>query len=134
LAEAPGARVEAVFTRGGSAFPDLLQRLEAGLPQAAINVIYGTPAADPIASMTLGAVGAGDWQRMAAGNGVLTGRPVSAIKLLIEEDEILVDGPHVSHSRLDPAADRPAASGKSGTFWHRTGDAGRLDEDGRLWL
>ena len=35
---------------------------------------------------------------------------------------------------LDPADDLSTKSTRDGMLWHRTGDAARIDEQGRLWL
>ena len=49
-------------------------------------------------------------------------------------DEIVVTGDHVNKSYLDPADDRTTKLALENTIWHRTGDAGRIDDTGRLWL
>jgi acyl-CoA synthetase (AMP-forming)/AMP-acid ligase II len=72
---------------------------------------------------------------MAAGDGLLAGRPVDAIDLRLAADgEIEVSGPHVVTGYLDPADDAATKRRDGGRVWHRTGDGGRLDADGRLWL
>jgi acyl-CoA synthetase (AMP-forming)/AMP-acid ligase II len=57
------------------------------------------------------------------------------VRVRIVDDEILVAGDHVVGGYLDPAQDLSTkVSDADGTIWHRTGDAGRFDEAGRLWL
>ena len=70
-----------------------------------------------------------------SGRGALVGRPVRQIDVRLEDDEILVAGPHVNPGYYqDPEADARTKVRADGRIWHRTGDAGYLDEDGRLWL
>jgi olefin beta-lactone synthetase len=133
LAAVPVA-LDAVFTGGGPVFPDLLERLSARMPRADIVTVYGSTEAEPIAHVRAADIGAEDWRAMRGGAGLLVGHPVAAIELLIRDDEIAVTGDHVNKGYLDPA-DNPGAKLTIGErVWHRTGDAGRLDAAGRLWL
>jgi acyl-CoA synthetase (AMP-forming)/AMP-acid ligase II len=96
---------------------------------------------------------------MQQGAGLLAGRPVPSIKLRILADrwgtpigpwrsedleresltagsagEIVVSGEHVLSGYLDGQGDEETKIRIDGGAWHRTGDAGYLDQDGRLWL
>lgn len=52
-----------------------------------------------------------------------------------ETGEIVVSGAHVLRGYLnDPAAERAAKLREGDRVWHRTGDGGRFDAEGRLWL
>lgn len=52
-----------------------------------------------------------------------------------EVGEIVVSGAHVLRGYLnDPAAERAAKLRDGDRVWHRTGDGGRVDVEGRLWL
>ena len=51
-----------------------------------------------------------------------------------EIGEIVVRGQHVLESYLDGEGDRDNKYRVDGQAWHRTGDAGSLDREGRLWL
>jgi acyl-CoA synthetase (AMP-forming)/AMP-acid ligase II len=88
------------------------------------------------------------WSRTEAGAGICVGRPFSGVEVQIgrirdgvadslepvptgEIGEILVRSPHVS----DRYADDPVNTRKNKIGrWHRIGDAGYLDESGRLWV
>lgn len=132
LADVPP--LQAVFTGGGPVFPDLMERLTQRWPQAEIVAVYGSTEAEPIAHLHARDIGAEDWQAMRSGRGLLAGRPIAEIALRLDDDEIVVTGDHVNKGYLDPADD-PANKIRHGDrIWHRTGDAGRLDGDGRLWL
>ncbi|HAZ14526.1 MAG: hypothetical protein A2X86_15455 [Bdellovibrionales bacterium GWA2_49_15] len=53
-----------------------------------------------------------------------------------EVGEIIVAGEHVCHGYFNnpEAFARAKIRGHDGTIWHRTGDLGRIDEKGYLWL
>jgi acyl-coenzyme A synthetase/AMP-(fatty) acid ligase len=124
----------AVFTGGGPVFPDLLMKLSGLLPKAEIVSVYGSTEAEPIAYQALAGISAEDWTAMRGGTGLLAGAPVDAIRLELVDDEIVVTGPHVNKSYLDGRGDSENKTVIDGAIWHRTGDAGRLDARGRLWL
>lgn len=126
--------LNAVFTGGGPVFPDLLERLSDRMPGAEIVSVYGSTEAEPIAHQRLSETTAQDWQHMRDGKGLLAGRPVPAIRLSLVDDEIIVAGEHVNKGYLDGVGDDASKSRIDGEIWHRTGDAGALDGDGRLWL
>lgn len=128
------AKLSAIFTGGGPVFPDLLERLSAQAPRADIVSVYGSTEAEPIAHQHVRDISAADWQAMRNGSGLLAGRPIAEISLKILDDEIVVTGDHVNKGYLDPAHDHSTKLRLDGAVWHRTSDAGRLDETGRLWL
>ena len=71
---------------------------------------------------------------MASGAGLLAGQPIPEIDVDIRDHEVFVAGEHVNRGYLDPGDDKSTKSFNGGKLWHRTGDAARLDEHGRLWL
>lgn len=88
------------------------------------------------------------WAKTEDGGGICVGRPFSGVELQIariqdgaasdfealpqgEIGEILVRSPHISAAYFDdPESTRKNKIGS----WHRLGDAGYLDEAGRLWV
>lgn len=126
--------IEAVFTGGGPVFPNLLHSARRAAPKASIHAVYGSTEAEPIAHVELKEIETADWEAMANGAGLLAGRPIPEIQVELRDQEIVVAGPHVNQGYLDPADDKSTKSIRDGTLWHRTGDAGRLDDKGRLWL
>lgn len=131
---APMLSLSAVFTGGGPVFPNLLRAIARAAPKAAVHAVYGSTEAEPIAHLDLKDIGAADWDAMASGRGLLAGKPIPEISVEIRDHEVFVAGDHVNQGYLDAADDRSTKSLRDGRLWHRTGDAARLDEQGRLWL
>ncbi len=124
----------AVFTGGGPVLPDVMEKLARVLPDADIVAVYGSTEAEPIAHLRVRDITKSDWAAMTLGNGLLAGTPVPAISLQLRDDEIIVAGDHVNKGYLDTRENSDNKISIDGEVWHRTGDAGRLDEMGRLWL
>ncbi|MDP3494685.1 MAG: AMP-binding protein [Hyphomonadaceae bacterium] len=130
----PMAQLEAVFTGGGPVFPNLLHAIRRAAPKAAVHAVYGSTEAEPIAHLELGDISKADWDAMASGAGLLAGKPVPEIAVDIRDQEVFVAGEHVNRGYLDPADDKSTKSMRDGKLWHRTGDAARVDDQGRIWL
>lgn len=128
------AALHTVFTGGGPVFPHLLQKLSAAKEGLRIVCVYGSTEAEPIAHLDATDIGDHDIAAMRNGQGLLAGRPVADIGLRIVENEIQVSGQHVNNGYLDPAHDVRNKITEGSVVWHRTGDAGYLDDRGRLWL
>jgi acyl-CoA synthetase (AMP-forming)/AMP-acid ligase II len=149
--------LERVCTGGGPVLPGLLERVQRIAPRADVLAIYGSSEAEPIASLAYAGVSEADRRTMQSGGGLLAGIPVPAVRLRIVPDadqrppieprafedwclphgqagEILVSGPHVLTGYLDGEGDEATKLRIGDDVWHRTGDAGLLDEVGRLWL
>ena len=90
------------------------------------------PSRSPISASTKSPPPIG--RRCGEGGGLLAGKPIAQIRLALIDDEIVVTGDHVNKAYLDPTADAETKMKRDGEIWHRTGDAGRIDEKGRLWL
>lgn len=98
---------------GGAATPTALleQAISAGVP---IAVTYGmTEASSQVTVLPPSEVA----QSLGS-----VGRPLVTSRLRIDQGEILVGGPSVSAGCLDSEG------------WYRTGDLGRIDSEGRLWV
>ncbi len=127
------APLQKVFTGGGPVFPDLVETLHSTVGLE-VTCVYGSTEAEPIAHLDAGEISEKDRQKMASGNGLLVGQPVAQVALRIQNDEIQVAGAHVNDGYLDPAHSKENKIADGDVIWHRTGDAGALDDQGRLWL
>jgi len=150
---------QSIFTGGAPVFPRLLVKLQAMAPAAEIVAVYGSTEAEPIALLNQRSLTAEDHAQMAAGRGLLAGFPDEAIQLRIlpeagpgsggwltqaefqsatlpagQPGQIVVAGPHVQPHYLKDTATAETQLQVDGRTWHPTGDAGYLDERGRLWL
>ncbi len=127
-------QLKAVFTGGGPIFPDLMKRLQDVMPHTQFMAVYGSTEAEPIAHQLIEHISPADWNSMETGSGLLAGKPVTQTKTRIIDDEIVVTGEHVNKSYLDGYGDDENKILIEDEIWHRTGDAGRFDSEGRLWL
>lgn len=140
-------------------FPRLLDRIQEAAPLADVTALYGSTEAEPIACLPRVDLRSVDRAAMDAGGGLLAGRPVAAVRLRVLPDrwgipigpfeeaefnrlcldpgqagEIVVSGPHVLPGYLHGNGNRETKFEVDGKTWHRTGDAGCMDEEGNLWL
>lgn len=113
-----------IFTGGGPVFPDVVHSLQSISEHIKVSTVYGSTEAEPIAHA----------HSTEEGYGLFVGEPVDAVRLRIVDTEIQVTGDHVVTGYLDSARDAETKVYEGATIWHRTGDAGRLDDQGRLWL
>lgn len=126
--------IETVFTGGGPVFPDIVERLSRRVPRADIVSVYGSTEAEPIAHQSMRETTAADWGAMRGGAGLLAGPIIAEARVQLLDDEIVVTGAHVNKGYLDGVGDDANKLRRDGEIWHKTGDAGRIDAQGRLWL
>lgn len=139
------ANVRLLMSAGAPVSPGLLRRAAGLMPNAEPHTPYGMTEVLPVADITLaGIIEAGP------GRGVCVGPPIEGVSVMIDpldrsgrpcgeptEDpgvsgEVCVRAAHVKdgYDRLwatQDASARPAG-------WHRSGDVGHLDPEGRLWI
>ncbi|MEU6918015.1 AMP-binding protein [Streptomyces olindensis] len=130
--------VRRVLSFGAPLRPRLVEMLTKALPPGAeILSVYGATECLPVAASDAGALRA---EPPPGHAGTCLGRPLPGVRArILDADgtglgEIAVAGPVVSpayHAR--PDATDAAKTVADGALWHRTGDLGRLDDDGRLW-
>ncbi|MGA7204592.1 MAG: AMP-binding protein, partial [Specibacter sp.] len=137
--------VELLLSAGAPLAEPLLERVQLLAPNAAIHTPYGMTEALPVTDIDLPGIRAAG-----SGNGVCVGVPVSGATVAIAPisaegsvdaapsteanvtGEILVSAPHVME-RYDRLWITQELS-TSIPGWHRTGDVGHLDAEGRLWV
>jgi acyl-CoA synthetase (AMP-forming)/AMP-acid ligase II len=148
-----------IFTGGAPVFPRVLDKLQTIAPHAKIVAVYGSTEAEPIAEIACDEISEDDRNAMLQGRGLLAGKPVPEIQLRIlcdqwgkplapltaaefaancrainEPGEIVVTGEHVLTGYLHGRGDEETKFKVDGQVWHRTGDVGYVDTEGRLWL
>lgn len=149
-----------LYTGGAPVFPDLLDRLHNSLPTALVHSVYGSTEAEPIAHFPADSLDAETRSTTLSGGGLCAGHPVPEIELRVIRNhwgatlgpltetefdalampavaagEIIVAGDHVLSGYLDGLGNEETKIlvGEK-KIWHRTGDAGWIDHDGKLWL
>jgi acyl-CoA synthetase (AMP-forming)/AMP-acid ligase II len=148
-----------VFTGGAPVFPRTLNAIAERASNARIVAVYGSTEAEPIAEIDICQISAADRAAMQVGAGLLAGVPAPSVQLgvlpdrwglplgpweagVIEREmlparaigEIVVRGQHVLTGYLNGHGNEETKITAGDAIWHRTGDAGYLDETGRLWL
>jgi acyl-CoA synthetase (AMP-forming)/AMP-acid ligase II len=144
-----------ILMAGAPVPPALVGRLQPHFPQARIWSPYGATECLPVSAVdgemirkaaSLSATGAGTCVGHAvAGLQIHVIRIVDGIMGSLQEAEVLppgeigeiiATGPSVteSYDGLPEATARAKIRDVTGNVWHRMGDAGYLDEDGRLWF
>lgn len=126
--------LQTIFTGGGPIFPDLMHALRDTFPETEVMAVYGSTEAEPISHIRISEISPQDYDAMRSGRGLLAGAPVPETQLKIINDEIVVTGEHVNKGYLEGEGDAENKVTIEEKIWHRTGDAGALDDTGRLWL
>ena len=138
-------RVRLLMSAGAPVPLPLLHQLRAVLPAAEAHTPYGMTEALPVTDIS-----AAEIEAAGPGDGVCVGRPLPGVQVRVSPlsglgaadgpltdepgttGEVCVAGPHVK-DRYDALwATERASSRDAG--WHRTGDVGHVDAEGRLWI
>jgi acyl-CoA synthetase (AMP-forming)/AMP-acid ligase II len=153
----PGSRpaLRRILTGGAPVFDAQLRSWQQGFPDTEIVVVYGSTEAEPVAHIEA-------TERMQATSdirprspGYCVGRPTGQVKTRVirieaagdatggpadlpshEVGELLVTGDHVcrSYFRNPEAVRENKLIDPAGNVWHRMGDTGYFDGQGRFWL
>ena len=146
-----------VLMAGAPVSGALIERLAGVLSaEAEIHIPYGATESLPIVSITGREVLEETWSLTREGKGACVGRPLPGIEVRViafgegapdprseelrglpiyEVGEIIARGPVVTSAYDNNEAENRLAKIKDGEgFWHRVGDLGYFDEEGRLWF
>jgi olefin beta-lactone synthetase len=139
------ARVRLLMSAGAPVPATLLRSIQLLLPSAELHTPYGMTEVLPVADISLPEI-----EAAGTGNGVCVGRPLPGVKVQVspltalgQADGELTDEPHVTGEICIAAAhvkdryDRLWATERRSSRtagWHRSGDVGHFDDDGRLWV
>ncbi len=148
--------IRRVLTAGAPVPTAVLEHMRALLAESAdMHTPYGATESLPVASVESREIIGETAARTARGEGICVGRPLDGMHvriIAITDDplptfadaetlptgaigEICVSGPVVTRAYFrDADATRRAKIHSGETIWHRMGDVGRLDEQGRLWF
>jgi len=133
------AALRLVLSAGAPVPQRILEAFARLAPRAELHTPYGMTEVLSVADIDLVALAA-----VGRGRGVCVGHPLAGVGLRIEPlaggdgecGEIVVSAPWLSvgYDGLWATTDRARTVDEEGVEWHRTGDVGRLDAEGRLWV
>ncbi len=142
--------VRTLLSAGAPVPVPLLRQIQALLPSAELHTPYGMTEALPVTDITLEEIERALVEAGADADGVCVGRALPGVRLALDPldltgrplgaletrpgvtGEICVAAAHVKdhYDRLWSLQQRSATP----AGWHRTGDVGHLDQQGRLWV
>ena len=138
-------RIRLVMSAGAPVPAALLRSAQRLLPTADLRTPYGMTEALPVTDISLPAI-----EEAGSGNGVCVGRPLPGVDVALgalsasgDADGAPATEPEVTGEvcvRADHVKDHYDAlwgterSSSRDEGWHRTGDVGHLDRQGRLWI
>ncbi|NKI35881.1 AMP-binding protein [Wenzhouxiangella sp. XN79A] len=148
--------IRRALSAGAPVSPRVVERMLAALaPHADLHTPYGATECLPVATISGRELLDGPSDGNRNGQGVCVGRPLAANTIRIiritdrpieklsdssragkdEIGEICVSGPTVTDAYWQREAQTRLAkmTDEDGTVWHRMGDLGWMDDDGRLW-
>ncbi|MFP4166913.1 MAG: fatty acid CoA ligase family protein [Opitutales bacterium] len=147
--------VRRILMAGAPVAPELMRAMLPIIPNGMIHTPYGATEALPLTSISADEVLKDTAEQTARGAGTCVGRPLPRAEVRIirpsdtpipdwedavelcrgEVGEIVARGPSVTRSYEGrPDADVASKIRDGNGFWHRMGDLGWFDEDGRLWF
>jgi olefin beta-lactone synthetase len=157
--ESHGIKLETlnkVLMAGAPVSGKLISRMQNILgPDAQIHTPYGATESLPIVSIEGREIVEQTWPLTRVGKGTCVGRPLPGIEIAVlpisdhpldhldrssflqsgEIGEIIVRGDVVTRSYENNSEENRLAKIADGSgFWHRMGDVGYLDQEGRLWF
>ena len=149
--------LERMLMFGAAIPPNLMQRWERIMPHGRVHTPYGATESLPVATISSEEVLGETAKLSQQGRGICVGRPVDEVRVTViaitdtalttwdevdelapgEIGELCVQGPMVTRGydgRPEHDALSKVAGEVPGTFWHRMGDVGYIDDAGRIWF
>jgi len=155
-AQNPIANVKRILIAGAPVSGKLLKNFDSIVDKnCKIYTPYGATEALPVASIERNEVLNETWEQTQKGLGVCVGKPVPGMKVKIIKitdspiqswsneleipqgiiGEIIVQSPWVTKSYFNKSKANELAKINDGDlFWHRMGDVGYIDTEGRIWF
>lgn len=147
--------IRRILMAGAPVPPALMKQMAVLIPNGEIHTPYGATEALPVSSITASEVLRETAEQTARGEGTCVGMPLPGVSLRVIEavdeivptmkearvleagqvGELVVQGPSVTraYDRL-AEADAKSKIADGSLYWHRMGDLGRVDADGRIWF
>lgn len=145
-----------MITCGAPAPARLLRLLTEAAPNASIHTPYGATECLPITDIAADEILRETAEKTALGGGVCVGKPLPGMRVRVIEigdepiaherdmalaspeavGELVVSGPTTTRAYFEQSAATRAAkiAADGGGVWHRMGDVGWIDADGRVWF
>ncbi|GAK50998.1 AMP-dependent synthetase and ligase [Candidatus Moduliflexus flocculans] len=144
-----------VFMFGAEVMPDVVKRFAKAMPNGKIYTPYGATEALPLTLMPGEEILAETGAKTLTGAGVCVGKPIGGLQARIipisdepiaewneslalpteQIGEIVIKGEVVTREYVNrPRQTAEAKIRDDSGFWHRMGDLGYLDEQGRIWV
>jgi acyl-coenzyme A synthetase/AMP-(fatty) acid ligase len=139
------SRVRLLMSAGAPVPAATLRRVGELMPEAELHTPYGMTEVLPVADISLSEI-----DEAGSGNGVCVGMPIDGVAVAISPldteglataelthdhgvvGEVCIQAPHTKDNYDKLWATQHASSQPAG--WHRSGDVGHLDSEGRLWI
>lgn len=147
--------IRRIVAGGAEVYGPLYAAVRKMIPEGEIYSNYGATEALPVAEIAGATVLGETWQRTESGEGLCVGDPLAHVEVKVIEivdgpiatmedvsevpagtiGEVIVRSPHISDRYWDAPADMVDNKISDGaTRWHRLGDCGWVDDQGRLWV
>lgn len=147
--------IRRILMAGAPVPPALMERMQSIIPNGEIHTPYGATEALPVSSISADEVLEDTASRTEQGEGTCVGKPLPGVEVRVVEateaamdsieraetlergkvGELIVQGPSVTQGYDDlPEADAKSKISDTAGHWHRMGDLGKLDEQGRIWF
>lgn len=147
--------IRRILMAGAPVPPALMKQMRSIIPNGEIHTPYGATEALPVSSIAASEVLEDTASRTQSGEGTCVGSPLPGVSVRVIEPvdgeiesidsvvdlevktigELIVKGPSVTrhYDRL-PSADAGSKIADGESHWHRMGDMGWIDQDGRIWF